>query len=309
MSKELVEKFSPYIMFHKDETCFPITIDEYLSVCKPININNTTNTTANTINGESKILIDEKNIDEKTLNETPVNEILKIEIIGAPTSDQLYDAYKQAKPREPLKFKDPVGVSQATIKGSPQVTFCYAKVISNSTVYRIIYYYVFSHTEPYKCCYFGFPLNQWAHRGDIKFILVEVDKAREEINRIYFGAHSTQAGCWRDKNQIKFINGHPVAWAEKGDHSFYPDSGMYPRIYFVAIDDCSKNTIETRPQVIINHEEGNKEFIASISGWNYWPGTMNDQGVNSPNNQGFWHGFVPEVSNNWWKRLLCCNYF
>lgn len=297
MSKELIEKFSPYIMFHINETSFPITINEYLSVCRPI---------VSDTNGESKILVDEKK-DTEIKIELKIES--KIETIGAPTSEQLYSAYKQAKPREPLLFNEPIDQSQAAIKGTPQSSFCYAKVISNTTVYKIIYYYVFSHTEPYKCCYFGFPLNQWAHRGDIKFILVEVDKASGELTRVYFGAHSTQAGCWRQKDQITYNNGHPVAWAAKGDHSFYPAKGFYPRIYFVANDDCSNNTIETRPAVIINHEEGDKEFDIVVSGWNYWPGTMNDQGVNSPNNQGFWHGFVPEVSNNWWKRLLCCNYF
>lgn len=258
---DLVRKYSPHIMFHKDEVCFPISIDQYLQVCE--------------------------------LN----NQI--------PTSEYLYNCY-QLQSANPIKFQNEQ--SQDRIKGSPDDAVCYAKIIETPNLYKLIYYYVFSHTEPYKCCYFGFPMYKYAHRGDIKFILVEVNKNDNKITRAYFGAHGSMAGVWRESKDIQFNGDHLVAYAACMDHSFYPESGMYPRIFFVAWDKCSNN-IKCEPSTILNHVENDPLFAAHESGWNYYPGTMNDQGVNMPNNQGFWHADVPEVSNNWFKRLFCLDYF
>lgn len=269
----LVDRYAPYLVFQHDEVCYPIAIQKYLNVCK-------------NEPDENKI------IDEiKTLN-----------------SAKLYSFYKEGRKNLQLKFQDPVADSQKKIAGDIRDAYCYAKIMKIQNMTRIIYYYLFSHTEAYKCCYFGFPMTKYAHRGDLKYIVVDIDN--NGINKVYFGAHGSQSGVWRNVDQLIISDSHVLAFSASQDHSFYPEPGIYPRIYFVAYDVCSiQGSRICRPKVIINYDETDAKFLVDESGWNYFPGTMNDQGINSPYGQGFWQGKIADVSNNWFKRLFCCNYF
>lgn len=277
--KVLAEKYAPYLMFQSDEKCFPITIEEYLGVCN---------------------IIDKSN---------------------PPTSAEMFDMYLAGKSNLYLTFKDPVEQSQESIKGDINKAHCYVKVMhstTNTSTVRLVYYYLFSHTEPYNCCYFGFPMYQYAHRGDLKYICIDLiatqNLANKEllysIDKIYFGAHGSDAGMWCKATDVIFENTHVIAWPARFDHSFYPKSGVYPRIYFVAWDIClAKNSKLCKPVPIINYTKDDAKFTKEQSGWNYFPGHMNDQGINAPGLQGFWNGNISDKTNNWFLRLCYPDYF
>lgn len=272
----LVKKYAPYLVFQHDEVCYPIQIQTYLDVCK------------NEFNIDEGKIIDEES---QALN-----------------SASLYALYKEGRNNLQLKFQDPVADSQKKIAGNINDAYGYAKIMKVQNMTRIIYYYLFSHTEAYNCCYFGFPMNKYAHRGDLKYIIVDIDN--NGLNKVYFGAHGSQSGVWRNVDQLIMSDNHVLAFSAKHDHSFYPEPGIYPRIYFVAYDVCKiAGSRICKPDIIINYDETDSMFLVEKSGWNYFPGTMNDQGIDAPYRQGFWHGKIADVSNNWFKRLFCCNFF
>jgi hypothetical protein len=284
MSQLICEKYAPYIVFHPDETCFPIKIEQYLSVCNPLKYLDP--------------LLDQKTVEQK--------------IAVQPTSDEIYQAYKDNKPVENLSFKEPIDTSLNIIKGDPKQAYCYVKVVETDTYIRLIYYYLFSHTDAYPCCGCCCPITSYAHKADIKYIVVELSKVSKVINKVYYGAHGSQSGAWKSASEIEYYDSHPVAYSAKGDHSFYYNSGVHPRIYFVVYDKCANSIIDgtlCKPLVYQTVDDQNINFRSNLDGWNYLQSKMNVDGIDSPSKQGFWNNNIAEASNNWFKRLFCCNYF
>jgi hypothetical protein len=265
-TSSLVDKYAPYLVFHPDEVCFPITHLEYLEQCK-------TST-------------------------------------GVPTTSRaLYEEYKADRKLQLSFINDQWEVK---LRGSSDSAPCYAKIINMDNVIRIVYYYLFSHTTAYKCCgcMCCCSMDKWAHKADLKFLIVELDKVSLEKTRVYFGAHGTQAGQWRNVNEFDEIDEHPIAYAAMGDHSFYYNRGEHARIYWVARDKCADYvSIVAKSTPSIVYDETHPLFDVDKHGWNYVPSSMNVDGVGQPYIQSFWNANVPEKSNNWFLRLFCCNYF
>jgi len=275
ISQELISainKYNPYLFFHKKENSFPIPIEKYLSLSK-------------LCDGEGK-----------TLEENPTSKIL-------------YDKYVSGKADLHLEFKDPDW--EEKLAGSPEDTSCYVRVVPvNETTFNLVYFYLFSHTEPYNCCMFGFPMKKYAHKADLKFIIVQVSKNNIEYTatKVYFGAHGRKAGMWKAFNDVERMDERPVAYSAKGDHSFYDKARYYPRIYFVAWDQCEKGH-STIPKVNIIFSKEEADFNADIHGWVYLPGQMNTDGIDAPAKQSFFIADVPSESNSPLKRLFCPDYF
>jgi hypothetical protein len=289
----LARMYAPILLFHKNETCFPISIDRYLSISK-----------VQRKTGE--VLLEGK----------------------TPTPTDLYNLYRLGEKDLCLRFTGDI----QEIRGQSTHHTVYTHVIHlpNGKM-RIVYFYLMSHTEPYKLFGCLCPLNQWAHLADLKFIMVElgqvgqvgqVGNERSYIpERMYLGAHGYYGGQW--------ISGFQrTIYSTKGDHSFYPDHGLHPRI-FCAVCECILDTTESSAcsachgcsacsgctgigpytpsyavPVIPSRNENSPGFLPE-HGWVYFPGQMNTEGINSPANQSWWSGDVPEESNTWWKRLLC----
>ena len=155
-----VARYSPYLVFHPNEVCFPITHREYLAECKS-----------------------DPNVD---LN-----------------GKQMYDEYKNGKQIQLSFANDKWADKLQGVKGTAP---CYVRIIEKNNIIQLVYYYLFSHTSAYNCCRCGFAMTSYAHKADLKFILVEVKRETETINRVYFGAHGTKAGQWRNYKELDEIN-------------------------------------------------------------------------------------------------------
>jgi hypothetical protein len=197
------------------------------------------------------------------------------------------------------------------LTGSDTAAPCYAKVFEKTKFNKpaICYFYLYSHTEPYKLCERGCALKEWAHLSDVKFIWIELTSLDNDakINRIYFGAHGVNGGSWSTKYNIHDLT-HPVAYVTKGDHSYYSDHSIHPRIYGIVCD-ITKYTFPIISSPVQVFECTDLKFNSSIMGWCYYPGNLNQNGVASPHNQWWWTGDIPEESNSWWKRLCCPTWF
>ena len=277
---ELINSFSPHIYFHKNEVCYPINIDTYLQKCE--------------IKSKTDLAYIDYPIDQKEL----YSHYLK-------NTKDLYLALTTC--------------DSDSLRGDPNNAPCYVKVIPvNENKYLLIYFYFFSHTIPYKACGCCCDLNSYAHQADMKSIGVLVEKnlntsvdasaSTFSLSKVYFDAHGSQSGVWKNNNEIKSNGTHPVAYSCKGDHSFYYDSGCHPRIFGVVYDICAEDTLCTPiPTQVYNNTD--TEFNQNTMGALYFPGDLGPNGINCASTHSFWTGNYPITSNNWFKRLFCPNYF
>lgn len=271
MDIHLIRRFSPHIFFAKNEVCFPISADLFLEQCNIMR------------RSDPSVSIPASNI-------------------------ACYDKYKEGKSNVYLDFKS--SDWKEKLRGSPNSTTCYARVIPQSEGYLIVYFYLFSHTDPELCCGCGFPFTKWSHKADLKFIAVDITETEDEfkVKRVYFGAHGCKGGEWRDANNILFNGGHPVAFSTLYDHSFYPEAGNHWRIFFF-VNDLTEEAIFSMPEPIQVYSPKDSFFDKETMGWVSLPGTMAENGINSPINQWWFDGNITEDSNSWWKRLFCPSYF
>jgi hypothetical protein len=172
----------------------------------------------------------------------------------------------------------------------------------------LVYFYLFSHTEPYKCCACLCPLKRWAHRADLKFVAVELKDGA--LTRVYFGAHGPTAGEWVNVDKVALSDGtHPIARCSHGDHSTYKKVGCFPRICGTVYDVTSDDII-CKPAPIRVYGEKESGFKPRTMGWLYFPPSMNSsKEIVCPSRQWWFEGNLPEESNSWWKRLCCPKYW
>lgn len=265
----LISQFSPTLYFHKDEACFPISIEQYLSCCS----------------AKTK---DDAKFECKYPNNIDINDFI-------------------TKGMKNMYFDFIDDNWKTKLEGSPFGHICYCKEVDFGETKWYIYFYLFSHTEAYKACGCLCDMTSYAHKADLKFIVVETQADR--ISRVYFGAHGTKSGAWKNRDEIEFDGSHPIAYSCRGDHSFYYDSGNHPRIYFVAHDVCARDIRSRASKVVQVYNKDHPLFHIENDSWIYFNGTMNTDGIASPFTQSFWKVEVPNVSNNWFKRLFCCEYF
>ena len=268
-----IERFNPHLFFAAGESCFPISADAYLAQCDIV-------------------------VPSWPGFKWPAGQLA------------CYDASKQEiVPDVHLAFRD--SDWKRALTGDPEHATCYARVLPRAGkggADLIVYFYLFSHTEPMKCCGCGFPFVRWSHQGDLKFIAVEVmagsGTETNYVSRVYFGAHGYQAGEWRERAHVTFSGEHPVAFAVVGDHSFYPEPGRHPRILGF-VDDWCGTEIFCRPtakQVFAATEVG---FDPVTMGWCAFPGPISADHIGSPAMATWFKGDIPVESNGWFKRLCC----
>jgi hypothetical protein len=277
MVDSLIAKYNPVLYFTSDEVCYPISIEKYLSQC---NLNQGNQVICSTVDS-----IELYNIHNNNRGNIFTD------------SDEYH-----------LSFKDDSWNIELT--GDPNSSTVYAKSIKRPQGgYILIYFYLYSHTIPYKllgcCC----KLQKFAHKADLKFVAVYLDQ-NQEIEGIYYGAHCQLAGQYISAKDITFENdSHPVVYPCSGDHSNYYTAGCRPRI-FCAVYDRTAHEIISQPNIVRVFDDNDQEFDPATMGWLYFPGKMNSDGINSPANQCFWTADLPiNNSNNWFRRMCCINYF
>ncbi len=270
--EKLLLEYSPYLAFAKKEKCFPINVDLYIPLCE---------------------IRDHNNPDF---------------VIKDATQENLFSLYPSHPNKDYyLNFTDPEW--KLKLRGNPLDVTTYAKILPQSDgSFQFIYFYIYSHVEPYHLFGIYPPLNKYAHQGDIKFVTVFVNNDYS-LRGVYFGAHGRMGGQWRDKKDIRFDGTHPIAYPSQGDHSNYSESGLHPRIYGLVFDIC-QHSIYCKPNLVRVYDINDSNFNVSKMGFLYFPGDMSVDGVDAPARQWFFNGNIPiNDSNNWFRRLCCYKYF
>lgn len=274
LPKTLLEQFNPYLSFHPHEAHRCITIEDFAA--------------ASVLRSHT----------DPGFLKTPVTPATLSELRDHP---ELY-----------LDSKTPAATP------NPDQDVAYGVQVSENL---LVYFYLYYQTDVYDCCgcipcYCCF--KKWAHLGDVKFVAVELmPEAKEDVNpprrqlkRVYFGAHGSQAGEWVNAADCVMADGsHPVAFPALGDHSHYKKEGLFCRIWGLVWDRTSRNRL-VRPVLIpMPATVTTPGFDPASSHWVFFRGHFSADGIDFPAHQGFYSGKLPEVSNNWFRRCFCPDYW
>jgi hypothetical protein len=306
---------APFLYFHEGEDCFPIRYEPFFKECKPL------------INDEEK-------------KETKVSNLKEI-----PSNAQLYKLYKE-KEKLNITFSKDESVWKRKLQGSVHDSYGYCRAVYDckKNEIQLIYYYLFSHTEPYACwpCCCGcgcccspsngsfccktksnccnlnpqedccIQFHSYAHHADVKFITVYLDANTLEVNGVYFGAHGSSAGRYHIKDNVEWMDStHPVAYSARGDHSFYATQGWLPRIFCFVWEELGADLL-CKPKIEqVFGDDDKKNFDPKKHGWNYLPGYLGGDSVGSPATQWFWKSEFDKIDNsaNGCTRVCCCKNF
>ena len=176
-------------------------------------------------------------------------------------------------------------------------TYVFIQNDPTSGLYRVCYSFLYCYNGAYniykcpcKCCEAG------AHKYDLEHISIYAT-AKGEIQIVYFGAHGTKDGIYRNNFQVETTpQGRLIIYAARMGHGLYPNPRTYYRIFCAANDECSSKGISWMPRV---------EMINDKTDWNAWLGSWEsfDAG-DSP----FHHEYYKEESQeetNDCKRICC----
>lgn len=116
----------------------------------------------------------------------------------------------------------------------------YSKILQNKLYITLFLFYAFN--GPYNILFLEEAGYHW---GDLERIVLEYEK--DELTRIYYGAHGDRDGRWLDIKDIEREDEYLVFYISRYSHGFYPQSGIYWRIFGLANDitDKGKNIIFT----------------------------------------------------------------
>ena len=287
--QNIADTYSPSIMFHPQETFYPIDIKTYLKQCNGI------------IPNQQEAPLTQNMIDDFTWIDTIRKENNTGSRNDAYSFDMTDDTYH-------------------TIHGDPEFGPIYSKVTVSDTQYDILYVAFFGRVEPYQicncCCTTTTVIcpscscysSVNGHTADVKHIRVIVDRSSSKIVKCYYGAHGVQGGEWRSSDNViedsSRLGHHPVIYSVKHDHSFYPDSGFHLRIFGIIWDTTSGKGSKFIPYVHLIYDPKAPKYDPKIHGWIGWIGSLSQDGISAPYIQPFWTS-DPDVSNSPLKRFFC----
>ena len=266
--EELINRYSPIVYFHKDETFFPSTIEYFLE---------------NSDLWEGQLWIN-RTIDGKRLKQNP-------------TSKYLYE-YSQTK------FPNQTCVNNLFIV--PRSKSCFYG--QKSQLDQVpIYSFIKEKQDRYIIYYiFFYPFNEGKHvlylqqigdhEADLEHITVEVDKKSGNMLRVFYGSHCPEDGTWVSSKDVPIQNNKIVVYVAKGSHGLYPTPGYVHRFYGFA-NDLTSEDIGWTPKVQRIHLETDPQFNPNVDGWIYFKGRWGWDGICSIIDKGWFQRFDTEYPN------------
>jgi hypothetical protein len=203
---DLINRYTPVIWLHKDEKYFPCSVDWLLEHSKLIDFNR------------------------------------GFDIAPPVTQLDLYNIAKQynfqraADGEVVLSFTPDLYKGQVPLSKVP----CYALVRETADAIYISYIFVFAYNGEYSILGLGVA---GMHPGDIEHITVEVNKATNQLSRVFFSAHGTKDGRWVQAEDVEFMDNKIVAYCALNGHGMYPHNGTVFRLGGVINDYLGQGTL------------------------------------------------------------------
>ncbi len=231
----LLNKYSPILYFHKDEKYYPCSIDWIL---------------------KNSVLVDH--------NTEPVTKII------SPTNKDLYNIMNKYNSQIPngtvnISFNKEIYRGESPIKNVP----CYGIIREKDNKKYLTYIFLYAYNGEYKILNIA---DAGYHPGDIEHMTIELDE-KDEINRIFYGAHGKKDGRWVLKKDIEFENDKPVAYVALSGHGLYPKLGTVFRLGGIANDYLGEE-IKWEPKVIEIYPIDDKRFNKDTMFWTMFKGRL-----------------------------------
>lgn len=118
-----------------------------------------------------------------------------------------------------------------------------------------------------------------SHYNDVEHFTYQIDKNTGVLERIFFSAHGSDEGIWRNENEIEFIKENnmddlelpkrPVLYCAKNGHGFYYKPGCIFRFFGFANDLTNKGHKYSDFNYIKIDKPEDKDFNPELYGWFY----------------------------------------
>ena len=262
---DLLSKYAPIYIFHKDETNFPIDIRDYLSESSLIKNGKSQYTNVSCLCGNLPFIISKNKPIRKTISGEVIVEKGQLKYDTPPIAN--IDNGKNCN----LEYYG--NLSNTLNKQAP--VYSYIKEDDN---YIDLYYHLLYNYQPsYNISIFNKPIYIGGdHQSDIETIKYRILKKNNEIEYIGYYEHGNEVKYTLDKLQT--INKQIIVFIANKSHASYPKSGKYTRILGFANDYCSsiKDGISWKPiNIVYMNNIPNNHFIK------WYRGNYGNDGVTS----------------------------
>ncbi len=142
------------------------------------------------------------------------------------------------------------------------------------------------------------------HQCDFEHVQVIVDLYGGFIKRIYFSAHGSADGFWKEAKDITYTGSHPHVFVALHSHGCYPRAGNWYRIAFLGNDYTAIGGPTWQPQVIRVYGRDDPrapEWVKYKGKWGVSPNGSTH--VSTPRESKL---LAPQKSSSWFHRLFCC---
>jgi hypothetical protein len=169
----------------------------------------------------------------------------------------------------------------------------YATTYSTSLYHVIQYIFLYAYNGSVNVLGL-FPVGE--HQCDIERITVQVSKATNMIEHIYYGAHTHTDGLWVSGNDIEFSGSRPVVYIAKHTHATYPHDKTYRRFFGFGNDHTSNTGIHWSPETI--------QVIDDDTDWNNFKGKLGSPKECPTPKHHLWWKDENGKSTTPWKRFF-----
>ena len=111
------------------------------------------------------------------------------------------------------------------------------------------------------------------HYNDVEHFTYQIDLTNNKLERIFYSAHGSDEGMWRDTDEIEFDYSNnkqrPILYCAKNGHGFYYKEGCIVRFFGFANDLTNKGYKYSDYPYIQIHKPEDKDYNPELYGWFY----------------------------------------
>lgn len=111
------------------------------------------------------------------------------------------------------------------------------------------------------------------HYNDVEHFTYQIDKTTRNLERIFYSAHGSDEGIWKNYDEIEFIkengNTRPVLYCAKNGHGFYYKPGCIFRFFGFANELTNKGYKYSDFNYIKIDKPEDKNYNPELYGWFY----------------------------------------
>jgi len=141
------------------------------------------------------------------------------------------------------------------------------------------------------------------HQCDFENVQVVINMETQQISKVFFSAHGSADGYWKNASKIQFSGTHPHVYVALNSHGCYHKPGNWYRIYFLANDYTKSGGEEWHPKLIrvYPRDDPRASDWVKYRGWWGW-GPDNEGHVKTPDPVKL---KAREKGTTWFRRLFC----